>query len=320
MSKYKENPRNKSRMATAKLQKAYDAHMEWLDHFTDTGYDTGIGKQMVLESENLTDCNFFNNKHLNRVVFRNCILDRTNFIKSDLNNALLQDCLLNETCFDYAILSCTFIHCAGNDTMFKYANLSEAEIENMRIYKGDFRYSWANNARIMGGKLNKCRFNILQAKNSHWENVYLSHCDLHWANLQGAKIHNCHIENCNCNAIDLDNSEICNGTYVSKCDFKKADFFYAKMKDCEFFDCTMNRAAFGNTDVLNTIFDLSGFPLWCGTLHIKADDRLPAQLLYHLARLNTENMSGGMKETIEHIRQMAASDLFCEYRNDLEEE
>lgn len=320
MSKYKKHPRNKSRMATAELQDAYDAHMEWLDHLTDTGCNTGIGKQMVLEDENLTDCDFFSNKNLGRVVFRNCILDRVNFIESDLSSALLQDCLLNETCFDYATLTCTFDHCAGNNTMFRYANLAEAEIKNMRIYEGDFRNCKANNARIIGGILNKCQFNSLHAQNSHWESVYLSDCNLHWADLQGAEIHNCRIGNCNCNTIDLSYSEICNGTYVNKCDFRKADLTCAKMKDCEFFDCTMNRARFGNTDALNTIFDLSSFPLWCGTLHIKTDDRLPAQLLYHLARLNTENMSGGMKETIEQIRQMAASDLFCEYRNDLEED
>jgi hypothetical protein len=31
--------------------------------------------------------------------------------------------------------------------------------------------------------------------------------------------------------------------------------------------------------------DFSAFPLWCGSLNIKCDIRLPAQLAYHLCRL-----------------------------------
>ena len=59
----------------------------------------------------------------------------------------------------------------------------------------------------------------------------------------------------------------------------------------------------------------SSWPLWCGSVGVKADDRLFAQLLFHLTRLDVSGASGGAQEAMEHIRSMAASDLFCEYRD-----
>lgn len=63
--------------------------------------------------------------------------------------------------------------------------------------------------------------------------------------------------------------------------------------------------------------DFSCWPLWCGSIGAKADDRLFAQLLFHLTRLDVSGCSGGVRETMEHIRSMAAADLFCEYRDDV---
>ena len=63
--------------------------------------------------------------------------------------------------------------------------------------------------------------------------------------------------------------------------------------------------------------DFSCWPLWCGSNGIEADDRLVAQLLWHVTRLNVGNCSGGVQEAVEHIRSMAIADLFCEYRSDI---
>ena len=63
--------------------------------------------------------------------------------------------------------------------------------------------------------------------------------------------------------------------------------------------------------------DFAAWPLHCGSCGVKAGDRLVAQLAFHLARLDVSECSGGVREAIQHIRGMALSDLFCEYRNDV---
>ena len=63
--------------------------------------------------------------------------------------------------------------------------------------------------------------------------------------------------------------------------------------------------------------DFSCWPLWCGSKNVKADDRLVVQLIFHVTRLDISCCSGGVREAVEHIRAMAVSDLFCEYRSDV---
>ena len=70
-----------------------------------------------------------------------------------------------------------------------------------------------------------------------------------------------------------------------------------------------------DADLQGANLAFSSWPLWCGSVGVKADDRLFAQLLFHLTRLDVSGASGGAQEAMEHIRSMAASDLFCEYRD-----
>jgi len=60
------------------------------------------------------------------------------------------------------------------------------------------------------------------------------------------------------------------------------------------------------------------WPLWCGSIAARSDDRLFAQLLFHLTRLDVSACSGGVQEAMEHLRGLAVSDLFCEFRQGVE--
>ena len=80
---------------------------------------------------------------------------------------------------------------------------------------------------------------------------------------------------------------------------------------------SLRNARLCNSDLSNAKLDFSCWPLWCGSRDVKADDRLVAQLLFHVTRLDVTQCSGGVREAMEHIRTMAVSDLFCEYRTDI---
>ena len=70
-------------------------------------------------------------------------------------------------------------------------------------------------------------------------------------------------------------------------------------------------------DLCGADLDFSCWPLWCGSKDVKADDRLVAQLFFQVTRLDVSQCSGGVKEAMKHVREMAISNLFCEYRNDI---
>lgn len=63
--------------------------------------------------------------------------------------------------------------------------------------------------------------------------------------------------------------------------------------------------------------DFSSWPFSCRSTNAICDDRLFAQLFFHLTRLDESKCSGGVKESMSALRAMAASDLFLEYRSDV---
>ena len=79
----------------------------------------------------------------------------------------------------------------------------------------------------------------------------------------------------------------------------------------------LHGADLDGADLHGANLDFSCWPLWCGSKNVKADDRLIAQLIFHVTRLDISCCSGGVREAVEHIRAMAVSDLFCEYRSDV---
>ena len=101
-------------------------------------------------------------------------------------------------------------------------------------------------------------------------------------------------------------------------DLRYADLSYANLSSADLRFADLSSADLSSADLSSANLDFSCWPLHCGSFGAKADDRIVAQLLHHVAKLDLENCSGGVKESIEHIRAMAISDLFCEYRSDIE--
>lgn len=80
----------------------------------------------------------------------------------------------------------------------------------------------------------------------------------------------------------------------------------------------LTRADLTRANLHGAVLDFASWPLWCGSVGVICDARLFAQLFFHLTRLDASGCSGGVKEAMDHLRSMAAADLFCEYRDDVE--
>ena len=101
-------------------------------------------------------------------------------------------------------------------------------------------------------------------------------------------------------------------------DFKQADLRGADLRGADLREADLRGADLSGADLSGADLDMSsGIPFHCGGTGFKGDDRLFAQMLFHLTRGNWDGCSGGVKEAVEEIRAMAVTDLFCEYRNDV---
>ncbi len=107
------------------------------------------------------------------------------------------------------------------------------------------------------------------------------------------------------------------GANLHEADLHEADLHGADLHGANLHGANLHGADLHEADLHGANLDFACWPFHCGSFNAKADDRLVAQLIHHIAKLNTDKCSGGVKESVEHIRNMAISDLFCEYRNDI---
>ena len=96
-----------------------------------------------------------------------------------------------------------------------------------------------------------------------------------------------------------------------------ADLREANMSGANMRGADMSGANMIGADMRGANMDFSCWPLSCKSTSVVADDRLFAQLFFHLTRLDVSQCSGGARESMDALRSMAASDLFCEYRSDV---
>ena len=107
------------------------------------------------------------------------------------------------------------------------------------------------------------------------------------------------------------------GTDGESADLSNADLRSANLSNADLRYANLSNANLRYANLRYADLDFSCWPLWCGSKNVKADDRLVAQLIFHVTRLDISCCSGGVREAVKHIRAMAVSDLFCEYRSDV---
>ena len=59
--------------------------------------------------------------------------------------------------------------------------------------------------------------------------------------------------------------------------------------DYDLRNADLSNTSLSNADLRGADLDYSCYPLWCGSLHIKADKRLACQLAYHLCSLQCDD-------------------------------
>lgn len=102
--------------------------------------------------------------------------------------------------------------------------------------------------------------------------------DLQGANLQGAYLLGAYLLGANLRDVDLW------GANLRGVDLRDVDLWGVDLRDADLWGANLRDAY-----ILGVDLDFSCWPLWCGSLDVKVDRRIAAQLAYHFCRLDCDD-------------------------------
>ena len=115
-------------------------------------------------------------------------------------------------------------------------------------------------------------------KGAKFTNSFLDGAVFKGANLRGASLSNTNLRGADLRGANLRDTNLIN-TDLRGADLKGADLRGADLSGADL----------SGADLSGANLDYSCYPLWCGSLHIKADKRLACQLAYHLCSMQCDD-------------------------------
>jgi hypothetical protein len=122
---------------------------------------------------------------------------------------------------------------------------------------------------------------VIQLSGSYLRGADLQGADLTGANLQGANLKGADLKGANLQGADLEGADL-EGAYLTGAYLQGADLT----------GVNLTKAYLRGADLTGADLDYASWPLWCGSLSVKVDRKILAQLSYHLLRLMPEKERG----------------------------
>ena len=119
--------------------------------------------------------------------------------------------------------------------------------------------------------------------NADLSDADLSDADLSDADLRGANLRSADLRGANLRGANLSNADL------SDADLSDADLSDADLRGANLRSADLRGADLGGANLRGADLDYSCYPLWCGSLHLKADKRLACQLAYHLCSMQCDD-------------------------------
>jgi hypothetical protein len=112
--------------------------------------------------------------------------------------------------------------------------------------------------------------------------------DLRGANLNDADLRGADLSNANLSDADLSDANL-RGADLRGADLRGADLSNANLSNANLSNANLKGADLSDADLRGANLDYSCYPLWCGSLHLKANKRLACQLAYHLCSMQCDD-------------------------------
>lgn len=144
----------------------------------------------------------------------------------------------------------------------------------------------------------------------------LSRIDLHGENLTRACLHGADLQMASMSGASLQEADLSN-TDLRDASLFRADLRGANLRGADLREADLGQANLEGADFYSANWNGSSLPLSRASYGFKGDDRLVAQLIYHLTQLDLSQCSTGVQEAVEHIKAMEIAELYGKYRPDL---
>jgi hypothetical protein len=118
-------------------------------------------------------------------------------------------------------------------------------------------------------------------RGANLRDINLQGAELRGADLSGADLSRANLSGANLRKANLNDAEL-----------RWADLYKADLREASLYGADLYRADLLEAKLHGTDLDYSAWPLHCGSLGAKCDQRLVAQLAYHLASLKPEGVRG----------------------------
>ena len=141
--------------------------------------------------------------------------------------------------------------------------------------------------------------------------------NLRGANLRGANLQDANLQDADLRGANLQDANLW-GADLQGADLWGANLRGANLQDADLRGANLQDADLRGANLRGADLDFSCWPLCCKSKYVKADDRLVSQLLFHATRVDVSGCSGGVREAVDFLRQMAVCNLFPEYRDDVD--
>ena len=146
---------------------------------------------------------------------------------------------------------------------------------------------------LRGANLSDASLRGADLRGADLRGASLRGADLSNANLRGANLSDASLSDASLRGADLSNANL-RGAGLSNADLSDASLRGANLRGAGLSNANLRGADLSNANLRGANLrgadlDYSCYPLWCGSLHFKADKRLACQLAYHLCSMQCDD-------------------------------
>ena len=145
-----------------------------------------------------------------------------------------------------------------------------------------------SNANLRGADLSNANLRGADLRGADLSDASLSNANLRGADLRGADLRGADLSDANLSDASLSNANL-RGADLSDANLSDASLSNANLRGADLSDASLRGADLRGADLRGADLDYSCYPLWCGSLHFKADKRLACQLAYHLCSMQCDD-------------------------------
>ena len=162
-------------------------------------------------------------------------------------------------------------------------DLRGADLRGADLGGANLRGADLSNTDLGGANLRGAGLSEADLRGANLRGADLSNTDLGGANLRGAGLSEADLRGANLRGADLSNTDL-GGANLRGAGLSEADLRGANLRGAG-----LSEADLRGADLRGADLDYSCYPLWCGSLHLKADKRLACQLAYHLCSMQCDD-------------------------------